>query len=225
MNRAWSILLLLAMSTCGCKRERRAFEVPAEKAVPPHRPSMSGLIPGPTSYETATNLLHSDSFATNAANTNALPTSGSLEQPSTNRLQFVGAEKPPQVKNAYEENAFALAEGKRLFFWFNCYGCHGAGGGGMGPPLIDDKWFYGYEPEQIFASIVEGRPNGMPSFRDRIPEYQVWQLAAYVRSISGLVRKDAAPARSDHMETSPPENTKDPEKPHVVPVPSPVKTQ
>jgi len=39
-----------------------------------------------------------------------------------------------------ERNAYALAQGKTLFRWFNCNGCHSAGGGGMGPALMDDKW-------------------------------------------------------------------------------------
>jgi cytochrome c oxidase cbb3-type subunit 3 len=117
------------------------------------------------------------------------------------------------VKNAYEENAYALSEGKRLFSAFNCVGCHGHGGGGMGPPLLDDEWIYGEEPEQVFSTIVEGRPNGMPTFGGRIPAYQIWWLVAYVRSMSGLVRKDAAPSRDDHMKSNPPENSKDPETP------------
>jgi cytochrome c oxidase cbb3-type subunit 3 len=124
-----------------------------------------------------------------------------------------------QVKNEYEENAFALSEGKRLFSSFNCTGCHANGGGGMGPPLLDDKWIYGHEPQQVFATIVEGRPNGMPTFGGRIPAYQIWQLAAYVRSISGLVPKDAAPGRDDDMQGKPPENTKDPETPVEAPLP------
>ena len=37
----------------------------------------------------------------------------------------------------YEENAFAVNQGKRLFRWYNCNGCHGQGGGGMGPALMD----------------------------------------------------------------------------------------
>jgi cytochrome c oxidase cbb3-type subunit 3 len=102
-------------------------------------------------------------------------------------------------KNLYEENAYAIAEGGRLYNWFNCVGCHFHGGGGIGPPLMDEQWIYGSEPENIFASIVEGRPNGMPSFRGKIPNDQVWQLTAYVRSLSGLAPKAAAPARSDHM--------------------------
>jgi cytochrome c oxidase cbb3-type subunit III len=104
------------------------------------------------------------------------------------------------VKNPYERNAWAISEGKRLFSWYNCQGCHANGGGGMGPPLMDDQWIYGSDPENIFATIVEGRPNGMPSFRGKIPEYQVWQLAAYVQSLSGMVPKDAAGGRSDNMQ-------------------------
>jgi cytochrome c oxidase cbb3-type subunit III len=107
----------------------------------------------------------------------------------------------------YAENALALSEGKRLYTYFNCVGCHAHGGGGMGPPLMDDKWIYGHEPQQVFATIIQGRPNGMPSFGGKIPDYQVWQLAQYVRSMSGLVRIDAAPGREDHMKNKPPENS------------------
>jgi len=78
------------------------------------------------------------------------------------------------VKNDYEQNAYSLAEGKRLFAQYNCTGCHANGGGGMGPPLIDDEWLYGYEPQQVYASIVQGRPNGMPSFMGKVPDYHAW---------------------------------------------------
>jgi|KBSSwiStaDraftv2_1062776.scaffolds.fasta_scaffold154124_2 cytochrome c oxidase cbb3-type subunit 3 len=104
------------------------------------------------------------------------------------------------VKNDYEENAYALSEGKRLFSAYNCQGCHSMGGGGMGPALMDGNWLYGGKPEEVFSTIVAGRPNGMPSFRGRIPDFQIWQLAAYVRSLSGQVSKDAAPSRDDHMQ-------------------------
>jgi cytochrome c oxidase cbb3-type subunit III len=99
----------------------------------------------------------------------------------------------------YEYNAYAISQGKQLFEWFNCTGCHAQGGGSIGPALMDSKWIYGDQPENIFSTIVEGRPNGMPSFRGRIPTQQVWQLVAYVRSLSGQVSKDAASSRSDHL--------------------------
>jgi cytochrome c oxidase cbb3-type subunit 3 len=101
----------------------------------------------------------------------------------------------------YEDNAYSISEGKRLYEWYNCKGCHADGGGDIGPPLMDDKWIYGSNPENIFATIVEGRPNGMPAFAGKVPAYQVWQIVAYVRSLSGQAPKDAAPGRSDNMNT------------------------
>jgi cytochrome c oxidase cbb3-type subunit 3 len=108
-----------------------------------------------------------------------------------------------------EHNAYAMSQGKTLFRWFNCSGCHSNGGGGMGPALMDDKWRYGNNPEDIYTTIMEGRPNGMPSFKGRINEDQAWQLVAYVRSMSGWAKKDAAPGRSDALYPGEPENMRD----------------
>lgn len=111
-----------------------------------------------------------------------------------------------QTRNEYESNAYAVAQGQQLFRAYNCNGCHSNGGGGMGPPLMDGKWIYGSDPANIVATILEGRPNGMPSFRGKIAEQQLWELAAYVRSMSGLLAKDVAPGRTDHMIVKNPEN-------------------
>ena len=110
-----------------------------------------------------------------------------------------------RLRSAYEENAYAVSEGKRLFGQFNCVGCHGHGGGAMGPPLMDEEWIYGSEPENIFATIVQGRPNGMPAFGGKVATSQVWQMVAYVRSMSGLLRKDVAPGREDALYGAPQE--------------------
>jgi cytochrome c oxidase cbb3-type subunit 3 len=100
---------------------------------------------------------------------------------------------------AYESNAYAQSEGQRLFGWYNCSGCHANGGGGMGPPLMDETWIYGSAPEQVFNTIVQGRPNGMPSYAGRIPTSQVWQIVTYVRSMSGLTPASGRSARVEHM--------------------------
>ena len=71
---------------------------------------------------------------------------------------------------------------------------------------MDEQWIYGAKPDEIFATIMEGRPNGMPSFRGRIPEHQAWQLVAYVRSMSGLVSSGVAPNRSDGIAAAPAES-------------------
>ena len=126
------------------------------------------------------------------------------------------------MPNGYEENAFAISSGKTLFTSFNCTGCHFHGGGGIGPALMDDIWIYGSEPDQIFATIVQGRPNGMPSFYGKIPDYQVWQIAAYVRSLSGLTSPQASSGRNDEMENKPNENSTPPQNPTTPPTqPSP----
>ena len=121
----------------------------------------------------------------------------------------------PATYSAYEHNAYALSEGQRLFGWMNCSGCHAHGGGSMGPPLMDDKWIYGSDPANIFATIVEGRPNGMPSFRGKLTDQQVWELVAYVRSLSGLTRWDAMSSRSDHMMATPEQEMQTKSKPHL----------
>jgi cytochrome c oxidase cbb3-type subunit III len=105
----------------------------------------------------------------------------------------------PPVKNPADERAYEVNEGKRLFTQYNCSGCHFNGGGGIGPPLMDQLWIYGDRPENIYATVVEGRPNGMPAFRQKIPDSQVWQIVAYVRSMSAQLRKDVAPSRNDDM--------------------------
>ncbi|HEY0544464.1 MAG TPA: c-type cytochrome [Pyrinomonadaceae bacterium] len=145
-------------------------------------------------------------FRGNPAGVRSNTVSQSVLQPGSNT-------PPVKTKNPDEENAYALSEGKRLFDWYNCSGCHAHGGGGMGPPLMDAKWIYGDDPANIYATVAEGRPNGMPSFRQKIPDAQIWQLVGYVRSLSGQVRSDVAPARDDHMRSgeAPAETT--PEKP------------
>lgn len=127
----------------------------------------------------------------------------------------IADEAAPPI-SGYDESAYAVGEGKRLFIWFNCVGCHAMGGGGMGPPLMDAEWRYGSEPEQIYATIMDGRRNGMPSFRERIPEDYAWRLVAYVRSMSGLVLQDRRPGRSDDIHVKAPEVMRDPVDPRTV---------
>jgi cytochrome c oxidase cbb3-type subunit III len=117
------------------------------------------------------------------------------------------------VRNISEERAYDVSEGKRLYTAYNCNGCHAHGGGGMGPALMDSYWLYGSHPENIHDTIVEGRPNGMPSFGGKIPDYQIWEIVAYVRSMSGLVPKNTAAPRDDHMRTRiAPQSTKEEQK-------------
>ncbi|HEX2692899.1 MAG TPA: c-type cytochrome [Gemmatimonadaceae bacterium] len=93
--------------------------------------------------------------------------------------------KPIAVKNPYEGDKKATSTGAQLFIAYNCLDCHGAdGSGAMGPSFQDGRWHFGGSPAEVFESIYEGRPDGMPAWGGRISNDQIWMLTAYVRSLS-----------------------------------------
>jgi hypothetical protein len=97
------------------------------------------------------------------------------------REQLRGRALP--ISNPLEGDKKAIQEGRRLYNWMNCKGCHGEGGGGIGPTLWDDQWKYGGRGVDIAESILYGRPDGMPAFAGQIPEENMWRIIAYVQSM------------------------------------------
>ncbi len=89
------------------------------------------------------------------------------------------------MQNPLAKDPDAVERGMKDFDAFNCSGCHAAnGGGGMGPSLSDDIWIYRSSPANIYLTIVQGRSKGMPAFGAMLPDRTVWELVAYVQSIS-----------------------------------------
>lgn len=125
---------------------------------------------------------------------NKQPQSAKPTELSNTSDLYAGA-PPPSPEAPAKASEEVLAAGEKLYSAYNCNGCHSAGGGGMGPPLMDEEWIYGGRPEQIVATLIQGRPNGMPSFRGKIPTEQMWQLAAYVRNLSEEAKKNATPGQ------------------------------
>lgn len=122
-------------------------------------------------------------------------------------LQPGSAQQQAAVISPYQQNAWGIGEGKRLYSAYNCTGCHGVNGGGsIGPPLIDDKWIYGGQSDQIYSTISQGRPDGMPSFGGHITTQQIWQLVAYVQAMSGQVEASTATSRNDDQMAALPES-------------------
>jgi cytochrome c oxidase cbb3-type subunit 3 len=140
---------------------------------------------------------------------NSQPANGTVLSEVSAGTKSLSGDQP----NPLAESAYAVGEGKRLYQAYNCVGCHANGGGAIGPALMDADWIYGSSLEQIHSTIVLGRPNGMPNFAGKIPDYQVWEIAAYVRSMSGQLPSDVAPSRSDHMPMVVPEQSRPREHP------------
>jgi cytochrome c oxidase cbb3-type subunit 3 len=109
-----------------------------------------------------------------------------------------GESKPPleAIAKQYQHNVQAVSDGSRLFDWYNCSGCHFHGAGGIGPPFYNDgQWLYGGRLDQIYDSIYQGRPNGMPMWGNLIPSSAIWELAAYVKSLSTKSASEPIPTK------------------------------
>jgi cytochrome c oxidase cbb3-type subunit III len=150
-------------------------------------------------------------FMTPAGNTTPAETGQRMSPNQPGTTLAGGVKQAVRNTSPYEGNAFAVNQGKRLYRWYNCNGCHANGGGSMGPALMDSEWRYGSDPESLFRTIMQGRPNGMPSFGGHIPEDQVWKIVAYVRAMGGGVRTDVAPSRTDSLYPGKPENFRSPQ--------------
>jgi cytochrome c oxidase cbb3-type subunit 3 len=125
-----------------------------------------------------------------------------------------GANRSAAQQGDYSTSAYQVSEGARLYSWMNCAGCHGPhGGGGMGPSFMDAEWRYGSSMSDVVRTIDGGRPNGMPAFHDRLTGQQMWQLAAYVRSLSGLAPTDILSGRAEQMSGKAPFTQRNPDKP------------
>lgn len=90
------------------------------------------------------------------------------------------------IRNPYQGNPDAIQEGFQLFESFNCVGCHDYdGSGGMGPNLRDRYWRYGGTPAEVYKTIFEGRPKGMPAWGDAVPPDEIWKIVAWIQTLGG----------------------------------------
>jgi len=89
------------------------------------------------------------------------------------------------MENPLKNDPDAVARGMKDFDSFNCSGCHmGNGGGGMGPALSNRNWIYRDSPANIYLSIAQGRSAGMPAYGAMLPDRTIWELVAYIQSLS-----------------------------------------
>lgn len=104
--------------------------------------------------------------------------------------------------NPFTDNKQAIAEGKQLWLDYSCNGCHGGtGGGGMCPPVTNERFVYGSTDDVIFRLIAGGSNyllkdlgmkriaretvvGPMPPYVEIIEkEEELWKIIAFVRSV------------------------------------------
>lgn len=112
----------------------------------------------------------------------------------------------PNMQNPLANDPNAAQRGMQDFDHFNCSGCHMArGGGGMGPALSDHRWSNRESPANIYLDIAQGRGKGMPAWGAILPDKTIWELVAYIQSIS----QKPAPTFGATTSASPPSPDKE----------------
>jgi mono/diheme cytochrome c family protein len=176
----WLVISLSSPAiVTGCGREGQAAQpanAPAESITPQVMPQITAVAGAPASAH------HGSQRATQVSSAGA----PELVAHPDNIQAGLPAQHPLRaLANPREHDPRAIEEGKQLFVSYNCADCHGGeGSGGMGPSLQDGRWHFGGSPGEVYESISEGRPDGMPSWGGRINDAQIWALVAYVRTLS-----------------------------------------
>ena len=135
-------------------------------------------------FGVAAHRLASATQAPNRPTQSGAPPAAFVEHPDHVQPGLASQARWANLVNPYAGNAQRAAEGAKLFVSYNCMDCHGAdGSGAMGPSLQDGRWHFGGTPGDIFQSIYEGRPDGMPSWGGRIGDDQIWRLVTYVQTL------------------------------------------
>jgi len=125
----------------------------------------------------------SDSSGAAMTSTSATTTNALVISRHDDRIFAGGIAPPPErFTNSVAHDAKAADAGAMLFTGMNCDGCHGGGAvGAVGPSLTDGRWRYGGADADIYRSIAEGRPKGMPAFGGVLQPAMIWRLVAYIK--------------------------------------------
>ncbi len=101
---------------------------------------------------------------------------------------------------AVAANPEAKEIGQRLFLTY-CASCHGSDAKGAKgfPNLTDNDWLYGGEPDQIKATLYEGRQGVMPAWGPQLGAEGVKDVVNFVRSLSGLANDSVRAGRGKEI--------------------------
>lgn len=126
---------------------------------------------------------------------------GQLKASTARYEQEYGAMRQQWLKasiNELRNDANAMSTASRVFK-NNCATCHGVDARGQAahfPDLTDEDWQWGGTPEQIKATIANGRNGVMPPWGAALGREGVFNVTEYVLKLSGRHRVDTNVARA-----------------------------
>ena len=94
--------------------------------------------------------------------------------------------------NPTEATRESIATGRQRYV-FSCRPCHGNRGqgdgdmshaGGVPSNFTDDVWQHGASDGEVFLVIKDGVSADMQSYKNQIPDEDIWHLVNYVKSLA-----------------------------------------
>jgi len=118
------------------------------------------------------------------------------------------------LKSPYTDYESVAADGRKVYLAAGCNGCHGMGGGGMGPPLTNQIWVYGKDDDTLFRVIALGSDElqkqgykrigsetvvgPMPPFGEIVKsDDDMWKIIAFIRSVNPASAEGSSASAAD----------------------------
>lgn len=85
--------------------------------------------------------------------------------------------------NPKRGNPDEIAEGAKVYATI-CVACHMPDAKGLvGPSLVDPYWKYGASDAELYATVADGRPGGMPPWGPQLGGEKIWEVLAYIETL------------------------------------------
>ena len=124
-----------------------------------------------------------------------------LTQPAGAQNAGVARGQARATKNPLEGNRDAIRNGGAMYRT-RCAGCHGPDARGYVGPDLTGLWASGATDDRIFDTVRHGVPGTeMPAADpERVPDREIWQVLAYVRTVAASTPPPAPKGSSDKGE-------------------------
>ena len=106
---------------------------------------------------------------------------------------YAAAERPPLTQATKATEATEATEATKKLYASNCQACHGPDGKSPMPEMafVGREWKHGTKTADMVKVITNGVPGTvMMSFKGRLTEQQIKELAAYVRSLDKKLKPE-----------------------------------